>query len=117
MRKLTPTPLQLVSAKFERKEISARASTRAIKSVKREVKGFDARNISQMQEDAQTQGTHSMDSDARIAQGEDILEDDEKIVEWVMMWFKRPDMLSGGYVKIVSPEMPNEFVRSLTVIN
>ena len=78
---------------------------------RREVEGFDGRNVSGVFRGAQTPGTESMGSDARIAQSESVLDEDERMVEWFEVWFRRPDMQAGGIRKIVSSETPDVFVE------
>lgn len=80
-------------------------------SFKEKVKGYDARNVSGVASGAQTSSTQSMGSDAMHAQGEDVLDDDERMVEWFAVWFRRPDMKSGGVRKIVCAETPDEFIE------
>ena len=81
-------------------------------SFKRQVRGFDARNLTGLNQGGYTESTEQMGSDARIAQSEDILDDDERVVEVFMVWMRRPDMKSGGIRKIVCAEVPDEFVES-----
>lgn len=79
---------------------------------KRSVQGFDARDASGVAQGGKVPATDSMSSDARIAQGEDVLDEDERLVEWYSVWMRRPEMRSGGVRKIVAPEMPGEWVES-----
>lgn len=81
-------------------------------SFKKMVKGYDARNVSGVARGGETPSTQSMSPDARAAQSEDVLDDDERLVEWFEVWCRRPEMLSGGVRKIVSPECPTEFVEA-----
>lgn len=79
---------------------------------KEAVEGYDARNVSEVHRGGRTPSTDSMSSDARQAQGEDVLGPDELFVEWYSVWFRRPDMPSGGIRRIVAPEMPDVFVEA-----
>lgn len=76
------------------------------------VKGYDGRNVSEVTQGGKTESTDSMGSDARQAQTDGILEDDERMVEWYAVWYRRPDMPEGGIRKIVCPETPNIFIES-----
>jgi hypothetical protein len=57
----------------------------------------------------QTPSTDSMGSDARQAQSESVLDEDERIVEFFSLWIRRPEMKSGGIRKIVCAEWPDDF--------
>lgn len=81
-------------------------------SFRSKVEGYDGRNVSGVAQGGQTLSTESMDSDARQAQSEDVLDDDERIVELYFVWFRRPDLLTGGVRKIVCAECPEEFVEA-----
>lgn len=76
-----------------------------------EVEGHDGRNLSGVMESGRTPSTDDMGSDARQAQT-DKLDDDERVFEWFEVYFRRPEMLSGGYRKIVCAEMPDEFIEA-----
>lgn len=73
---------------------------------------MDARNASGVARGGRTESTNSMGSDARQAQSEDVLDDDEKMVEWFEVWVKRPEMKSGGVRYIVCAGCPEKFVQS-----
>lgn len=75
------------------------------------VEGYDARHVSGLFEGARAPSSDQMGEDAKLAQSEGILEDDERVVEFFEAWFRRPDMKSGGYRKIVCPEFPDRFVE------
>ena len=77
---------------------------------KREVKGYDGRNISGLTRGGRTASTDSMGADGRQAQSEDILSEDERSVEWFEVWFRRPDMRAGGIRKMVSAETHEDFI-------
>lgn len=77
-----------------------------------DVRGYDARNTSGVARGGQTPGTENMGSDARQAQSEDVLDEDERIVEYFILWCRRPEMKSGGLRKIVCAEFPDEFVEA-----
>lgn len=78
------------------------------------VEGFDARNVSGVAEGGKTPSTDSMGSDARQAMTEDVLEEDERIVEWFQIWCRKPHMKSGGLVYRVCAEMPEAFIGADT---
>ena len=82
------------------------------RSFRRMVEGYDGRNVSEVFRSGKTPSTDSMGMDARQAQSEDVLTEDERFVEWFALWYRRPDMQAGGYRKIVAPEMPDEFVEA-----
>ena len=79
---------------------------------RRNVEGYDGRNVSEVFRGGDTPSTESMGSDARQAMTEDVLDDDERMVEWFEVYYRRPDMKSGGIRKIVAPESPDFFVHS-----
>ena len=79
---------------------------------RRMVEGVDSRATSAMTQSGRTVASDTMGSDARHAQADQILDEDERMVEWFRVWFRRPDMQSGGYCRIVAPEMPDEFVEA-----
>jgi hypothetical protein len=79
---------------------------------KKVVEGYDGRNVSGVASGGQTPSTDSMGSDARQAQSEDVLDEDERSVEWFSVWIRRPDMKAGGIVKIVCAEAPEMFVEA-----
>ncbi len=89
-----------------------KASTLFTTTFKSKVKGYDGRNVSGVSRGGQTVSTQSMGSDARQAQIEDVLDEDERMVEWFAVWFRKPDMKSGGIRKIVSAEVPDEFIEA-----
>lgn len=76
------------------------------------VKGYDAWNVSGVARGGQTPSTDNMGSDARQAQSENVLEDDERIVEFFPVWIRRPEMKSGGIRKIVCAEWPDDFCEA-----
>ena len=78
---------------------------------KKQVEGYDGRNVSGVFQAGETPNTESMGSDARQAMSEDILDDDERMVEWFAVWYRCPDMKAGGYRKIVCAECPDEFIE------
>lgn len=82
------------------------------KAFREKVKGYDGRNVSGVAAGGQTPSTEGMSSDGRQAQTEEVLDDDEKIVEIFQCWIRRPDILSGGVVKRLCPEFPDEWVEA-----
>lgn len=76
---------------------------------KEQVEGFDARNVSGVAKGGKTVSTDSMGSEARQAQTEEALTDDEMFVEWFAVWFRKPKMKSGGIRRIVCSEWPDDF--------
>lgn len=76
------------------------------------VEGYDARTISGVFQSGETPDVDNMDQDSRAAQTEDVLDEDERIVEWFEVWYRRPDMKAGGFRKIVAPEAPDMFVEA-----
>jgi len=89
-----------------------RASSLFSDEFKAQVEGFDARNVSGVARGGKTVSTDSMGSDARQAQSEEALEDDERFVEWFAVWFRRPNMKSGGIRHIVCAEWPESYCES-----
>ncbi len=79
---------------------------------KKVVEGFDGRNLSLVASGGEMPSTDDMSTDGREAQSEDVLDDDERFVEFFMVWFRRPNMLSGGIRRIVCNETPEVFVHA-----
>jgi hypothetical protein len=79
---------------------------------KAKVEGYDGHNVSGVARGGQTTSTESMGSDARQAQSEDVLEKNERVVEYFLCWIRQPQMRSGGIRKIVCAECPDEFVEA-----
>ncbi len=88
-----------------------RASSLFTDSFKEQVRGYDGWNVSGVAHGGRTPATDSMGSDARQAQSEPVLDDDERIVEFFFVYFRQPDMKAGGVRKIVCAECPDEFVE------
>lgn len=76
------------------------------------VEGYDGRNISGVFSRAEMPSTHDMGNDARQAQSEDILDDDERVVELFFTWHRRPEMRSGGVRHIVCAEYPDDYCET-----
>lgn len=76
------------------------------------VRGYDATNTSGVARGGQTPSTESMGSDARQAQSEESLDEDERIIEFFNLWIRRPEMISGGLRKIVCAECPDIFIEA-----
>jgi hypothetical protein len=76
------------------------------------VEGNAARNASNVVKGGKTVATESMGSDARQAQTEEALTDDEMFVEYFEVWFRRPKMKSGGIRRIVCGEWPDHFCEA-----
>lgn len=76
------------------------------------VKGQDSRIASGVFSGGRMPGSDNMGTDARQAQTEDILDDDEKLVEWFEVWCRYPDMKSGGKRRIVCAETPQIFAHA-----
>lgn len=89
-----------------------KASSLFTTAFKRKVQGYDGRNVSGVARGGKTASTDSMGADARQAQTEDVLDDDEKMVEWFSVWIRRPDMKSGGIRKMVCAETPEDFIEA-----
>ena len=79
---------------------------------KRDAEGWDARDASGVARSGKMPSTESMGSDARQAQSEDMLDPDEMLVEFFVIWYRRPEMKSGGIRKIVSAETPEVFIHA-----
>ncbi len=76
------------------------------------VQGYDAWNVSGVARGGQTASTDNMGSDARQAQSESVLGEDERVVEFFPVWLRRPEMKSGGIRKIVCAEWPDDFCEA-----
>ncbi len=79
---------------------------------KAKVQGYDSRTASGVFSGGRMPSEENMGSDARQAQAEDNLDDDEKLVEWFEVWCRYPDMKSGGLRKIVCAETPEMWAHA-----
>lgn len=73
---------------------------------------LDSRTSSGVARGGVLPGEQVMGSDGRIAQSEDLRDDDEKVVEFFQVWIRRPDLDSGGIRRIVCAACPDEFIEA-----
>jgi len=75
------------------------------------VEGNDSRSVSSVFYQGRTPSVDDMGADARMAQSDIGQEPGDRPVEWFEVWYRRPDMRSGGVRKIVCPEETEQFVE------